>query len=48
MKHVLKIMIVENSTVIETNQKYQNNAMTTSLFLFPKAGLLGHIFTFTF
>jgi hypothetical protein len=25
MKHVLKIMMVENSTVIETNQKYQNN-----------------------
>lgn len=23
MKHVLKIMMVENSTVIETNSKYQ-------------------------
>jgi hypothetical protein len=30
------------------DQERLNNAMTTSLFLFPKAGLLGHIFTFTF
>ena len=48
MKHVLKIMMVENSTVIETNQKYQNNAMTTSLLLIPKTGLLGHVIFFTF
>jgi len=48
MKHVLKIVMVENSTVMQTNQKYQNNAMTTSLFLFPKTGLLGHVIFFTF
>jgi hypothetical protein len=30
------------------DQERLNNAMTTSLFLFPKAGLLGQIFTFTF
>jgi len=48
MKHVLKILMVENSTVMQTNQKYQNNAMMTSLFLFPKTGLFGHMFIFYF
>jgi hypothetical protein len=29
MKHVLKIVMVENSTVIETNSKYQIFAITS-------------------
>jgi len=48
MKHVHKILMVENCTVMQTNQKYQNYAMMTSLFLFPKTGLFGHVFILFF